>query len=156
MKTFTDLFLRENLGQLILSVLFIIYLILGAKLPGALANVVDTIYGKVIVIVLAIILFIHSNPILGILGFIVAFEMIRQSGISTGSNALEKYMPTEKKRITNMNAMNQFPYTLEQEIVKKMAPLNQSSDPPEKDESSFHPILDNLHDAAPLNYSGIV
>jgi hypothetical protein len=154
MNSFSDLFLRENLGQLILCILFIVYLILGAKVPSSLASVIDTVYGKVIIVVIAIILFINSNPILGIIGFVVAFELLRRSTISTGSDALEKYLPTEKKKTSQLNAMNQFPYTLEQEIIKKMAPI--TTEPSTQTNPEFHPILDNLYDAAPISYTGII
>ena len=50
--------------------------------------------------------------------------------------------------------MNQFPYTLEQEVVKKMAPIKQTEDT--QTPSTFSPILDNLYDAAPIGYTGVV
>ena len=128
---------------------------MGYETPQPLANVIDTIYGKVIIVLISIILFIYANPVLGVLGFFVAFDLIRKSTISTGSYALDKYMPTEKKKASNLSAYNQFPYTLEQEVVKKMAPAKAdleilSTGP------SYTPILDNLYDAAPLNYTGVI
>jgi hypothetical protein len=140
--------------QLLLVILFILYLILGLKMPHNVANAIDTNAGKIIVCVLALALFGYSNPILGILGIMVAYELIKSSSITTGSAALAKYYPTETKKWSPFNARHQFPYTLEQEIVKKMAPVrptNYVSSP-----SSFKPILDEQHDAAPVNYQGVV
>jgi hypothetical protein len=48
--------------------------------------------------------------------------------------------------------MNQFPYTLEQEVVKKMAPAKESYD---YTPSSFSPVLDDTYDAAPIDYTGV-
>jgi hypothetical protein len=151
MNSFTVLFQRENLGQLILCILFVIYLLMGASTPPTVSKMIDTIYGKIFVIVIAVLLFMNSNPILGILGIVVAYELIRHA---TGNYALEQYLPTEKKKSTNLTAMNQFPYTLEQEVVKKMAPVRQTAET--RQPVSFHPILDDLHDAAPINYEGVI
>ena len=153
MDSFSDLFKKENSGQVVLAILFIVYLISGYKTPDSVANVIDTIYGKIIVVVVALILFSYTNPILGVLGFIVAFDLIRKSSMSTGTYALDHYVPTEVKKETNLNAMNQFPYTLEQEVVKKMAPMKVPTD---SAPSSFSPVLDDTHDAAPIDYTGVI
>ena len=73
--------------------------------------------------------------------------------MSTGTYALDHYVPTEVKKESNLNAMNQFPYTLEQEVVKKMAPMKV---PDDATPSSFSPVLDDTYDAAPIDYMGVV
>jgi hypothetical protein len=154
MEYLNNLLEKKNMPQLVLSILFIIYLVLGLKLPANVANLIDTTTSKIIIVVLALALFAYSNPILGILGVIVAYELIKSASTATGSLALEKYCPTEAKKWSPFNARHQFPYTLEQEMVKKMAPTRPSnfvSTP-----STFKPILDNQHDAAPINYQGVV
>ena len=153
MDSFSDLFKKENSGQVVLAILFIVYLISGYKTPDSVAGVIDTIYGKIGVVVVALILFSYANPILGVLGFIVAFDLIRKSSMSTGTYALDHYVPTEVKKESNLNAMNQFPYTLEQEVVKKMAPMKVPTD---ATPSSFSPVLDDTYDAAPVDYMGVV
>jgi hypothetical protein len=146
--------MKQNMGQHILSILFIIYLIVGVKTPQPIAGMVDNIVGKILVVVTAIVLFSFANPILGILGFIVAFELIRRSSVSTGTYALNKYLPTEQKKQSNLTAYNQFPYTLEQEVVKKMAPITYTSS--NSTQIHFKPILEDNHDAAPINYTGVI
>ena len=118
MDSFSDLFKKENMGQVILCILFIVYLIMGYKMPDSIATVIDTSFGKILVIIMALMLFSYANPILGVLGFFVAFDLISKSSATTGSYALERYVPTETKKSSNLSAMNQFPYTLEQEVVK--------------------------------------
>ena len=67
---------KGNAGEIVLTILFVIYLIMGYKMPDSVAGVFDTIYGKVIISVIALVLFSFANPILGVLGFLVAFELI--------------------------------------------------------------------------------
>lgn len=144
----------KNMPQLILVGLFILYLILDYKMPSSIAEKIDTTGGKMIVVVIALILFACSNPILGVIGIIVAYELIKRSSISTGSHALQKYYPTETKKWSPFSPQHQFPYTLEQEMVKKMAPVratNNKSNP-----ATYKPVLDNLYDAAPIHYQGVI
>jgi len=47
---------------------------------------------------------------------------------------------------------HQFPYTLEQEMVKKMTAPQKN----QNDNLQFKGMLDNTHDAAPLNYQGVI
>lgn len=145
---------KKNMPQLVLVVLFIIYLVLGLRMPSNIADMIDTTSGKIVVAILALALFAYSNPILGVLGIIVAYELIKRSTVTTGSAALEKYYPTEAKKWSPFSPLHQFPYTLEQEMVKKMVPMRHSTG--DKQGSSFKPVLDDLHDAAPVNYQGVI
>jgi hypothetical protein len=151
MDYLSDLFKKDNMGQVILVILFLIYIIMGYKTPDSVASVVDTLLGKLIVVLVAAALLFCCNPILGVLGLFVAFLLIQRSSITNGSAALSSYCPTEEKRMTNLTAMNQFPYTLEQEVVKKMAPIVRSGT--SLTQASYKPLLDNLYDASPLNGS---
>ncbi len=151
MEYFNSLFEKKNTSQTILIVIFIIYLLIGYRMPPQIASMIDSNYGKIIIVICAFILFAYSNPILGVLGIIVAYELIRRSSDITGSYALESYYPTEEKKWTPFSAHHQFPYTLEQEMVKKMAPQKFSDTPVNV---SFKPVLDDLHDASPVNYEG--
>ena len=69
MNSFSNLIKNGNNGQIMLSILFSIYLIMGYKMPEKISELIDTIYGKIIVVVIALILFSYTNPILGVLGF---------------------------------------------------------------------------------------
>ena len=138
-------FNKEN----ILSLFFIVFLIMKFNIPEPLADMVDTIPGKFAVVAVSIMLFGYANPILGILGLFVAFDLIMRSKATTGIDALKQYGPSQQRMDSQFNAMNQFPYTLEQEVVKKMAPIpyNNSLMHP----VSFTPLLNDLHNASPLS-----
>jgi len=151
MDSFSNLFKKENMGQLLLVIIFIIYLIMGYKTPEPVANVVDTLLGKVLIVLVVIYLFANTNPILAILGLLVAFDLVRRSSMATGIDALKKYAPSEAHKMSQFSAFNQFPYTLEQEVVNKMAPIVQTG--PILFKPTFHPMIENLYDASPLNAS---
>jgi hypothetical protein len=151
MEVFTDLLKKNHMGELILVVLFIIYLVLGMRTPDLVANMVDNVVGKVVIILLVVYLFMNANPILAVLAALVAFDLMRRSNETTGLGALEKYAPTEEKKMTQFTAFNQFPYTLEQEVVSKMAPIVRSGS--SLMPASYKPLLNNLHDATSLSGS---
>ena len=151
MDSFTELLKKEHMGEFILVILMVIYLVMGFRTPGMIANLIDNIIGKVVIILVVIYLFMHSNPILAVVAALVAFDLMRRSSETTGLGALQAYAPSEQKKISQFTAFNQFPYTLEQEVVAKMAPIVRSGS--SLNTASYKPLLNNLHDASPLNSS---
>jgi len=151
MESFSSLFKKEHRGELILAILFIIYLILGLKTPEPIANIVDSLVGKIVIFIIVVSLFMHANPILAVLSLFVAFDLIRRSSMATGLDALQKYAPSEQKKSSQFTAFNQFPYTLEQEVVAKMAPIARSGS--SLSSASYKPLLENTYDASPINSS---
>jgi hypothetical protein len=151
MESFSSLLKKEHMGELVLVVLFVIYLIMGLKTPEPVAGMVDTLVGKIVIFIMIIYLFMHANPILAVLALFVGFDLIRRSSMATGIDALQKFAPSEEKKSSQFTAFNQFPYTLEQEVVAKMAPVMKSGS--SLSQASYKPLLDNLYDASPLNGS---
>jgi hypothetical protein len=151
MNSFTELLKKEHMGEFILIVLMIIYLVMGFKTPELVANLVDNIIGKVVIILVIVYLFMHANPILAVVAALVAFDLMRRSSETTGLGALQAYAPSEQKKMSQFTAFNQFPYTLEQEVVAKMAPIVRSGS--SLTSASYKPLLNNLYDAASLTGS---
>jgi hypothetical protein len=149
MDSFTELLKKEHMGEFILVILMIIYLVLGLKTPEMIANLVDNLIGKVVLILVVIYLFMYSNPILAVLATLVVFDLMRRSSETTGLGALQAYAPSEQKKISQFTAFNQFPYTLEQEVVAKMAPIVRSGSP--LTSASYKPLLNDTHDAIRLS-----
>ena len=116
-------------------------------MPDPVANVIYSNTGKVVVALVALLLFGYSNPILGVLGIMVAYQLIKSSSEKTGMAALEKYYPTEEKKWSPFTPTHQFPYTLEQEVVKQMAPQKFNSN---YVKAPYRPMLDYTHDAAKI------
>jgi hypothetical protein len=150
MDSLKDLFTKKNMPELVLGSLFVLYLVMGYQMPEQAATIVDSTIGKIVVVLVALMLFAYSNPILGILGLLVAYQLIKSSSVKTGMAGLEEYYPTESKKWTPFTPTNQFAYTLEQEVVKKMASQKFNT---EYVKAPFRPILDDTHDAAPLSIS---
>ena len=151
MESFSSLFKKEHMGELVLVILLIIYLILGFKTPEPIANMIDTLVGKIVIFLIVIFLFMNANPLLAVLSLFVGFDLIRRSSMTTGFDALKRFAPSEEKKSSQFSAFNQFPYTLEQEVVAKMAPITKSGF--SLTQASYKPLLDNLYDASPLNGS---
>ena len=150
MDSFSSLFKKEHRGQLILTIILIIYLILGNDTPQPFASLVDNFPAKILIFGIVIYMFLYKNPILAIISLFVAFELMRYSSSTiTYDGLVQTYIPSENNKVSQFTAFNQFPYTLEQEVVKKMAPIVYSGAVLNK--ATFHPLLDNLHDASPLN-----
>ena len=149
MESYSSLFKKQHMGELVLVILFIIYLIMGYKTPEPIASMIDSIVGKIVIFVIVIYMFMHTHPVLAVLALFVAFDLIRRSSVTTGIDALQRYAPSEEKKMSQFSAFNQFPYTLEQEVVKQMAPIVRSGSTLSK--PSYKPLLDNLYDASPIN-----
>ena len=122
---------------------------MGYKTPEPIASMIDSLAGKIVIVIIVIYMFMHTHTILAILALFVAFDLIRRSSVTTGIDALKRYAPSEERKSSQFSAFNQFPYTLEQEVVKKMAPIVQSGSSLSK--PSYKPLLENLYDASPIN-----
>ena len=108
---------------------------------------VDSPMGKIAVVLVALMLFAYSNPVLGVLALLVAYQMIKSASVKTGMAGLDEYYPTEQKKWTPFSPAHQFPYTLEQEVVKNMTTQKFNT---EYVKASFRPTLDDTHDASSL------
>jgi len=143
----------EKQEHLILAVLLIIYILLDVQLPMMLTRAVDTIYGKIVLFVLAINIFFNVNKVAGVLAFVAAYTMIDRASKASGTFAMTNYLPSEAKKVLDFSKFNDYPYSLEEEEVARMAPIIQNDT---STGSSYKPILDSLHDAAPTDYDGVV
>jgi hypothetical protein len=98
MEPYQNLFKNNNYHNLAILVVLVLYSVLNIQTPSMLAKLIDNIYGNIVVIIAAFYLFAHSNPIVGVVGLFAAYELIRRSSHSTGTLAIERYLPTEIKK----------------------------------------------------------
>ena len=140
-----SMFMNYKPRELIAFILFIVFLIVQFPIPEFVDSLVDNILGKLVILVGVVYMFMHCNPILAVLATLVAFDLIRRSADRTGSDALARFAPSEAKKMSQFTAFNQFPYTLEQEVVAKMVPAVSSgimlTTP------SYKPLLADQHGA---------
>ena len=143
----------EKREHLILSILLIIYILLEVHLPTFLSSSVDSIYGKVLLYLLALHIFFNVCKVAGVLALVAVYTMIKRASMDTGTFAMREYLPSEERKVMDFSKFNDFPYSLEEEEVARMAPLvrNETSVG-----SAYKPILEGLHDAAPTNYEGVI
>jgi hypothetical protein len=147
-------FKKVNTGEMLLSILFIVYLIMGFNTPSEVATIIDALPGKIVVLLVILYLFMYHNPIVGILAILVAFDLFRRSSHADKTDDTQKTKKINRhayqlpKSDSEFTQFNQFPFTLEQEMVSKMAPAVNSGKPNNK--ASYQPTLDNLHDASTL------
>lgn len=136
--------------ELLLTVLIVLYIVLNVPTPNIIASYVDTPLGNIAVVVIALSLFMHSHAVVGVLGLFAAYVLIRRSSASTGSFALEAYVPSEKRKSEELSAFNQFPVTLEEQMVALRAPLADTA--VGSGTASFHP---NQLDQTSLGYTRV-
>lgn len=141
-------FNNKNILQAILTILFVFYLISDKKIPVSVANMIDTPLGKVVVVVLSLSLFAYANPLLSILGVVVAYFIINSATVQTGTYGLEEYTPTENKKWSSFEPRQHHTYTLEEEIVKERASQSFNTS---FSKTPWRPILDDTHHASPVN-----
>jgi|TARA_B110000967_G_scaffold143752_1_gene147041 hypothetical protein len=150
MESYQHFFKKGNSHQMALLVALILYSIINIQTPAFLANLIDNVYGNIIVIFAAFYLLAKCHPILGVIGLFAAYELIRRSSHSTGSLAIQRYLPTELKKSGHLSAFNQFPVTLEEEVVKQMAPLVESAGPSNLD---YKPMSEDTYNAMDVHDS---
>ena len=142
-----DAFKSGRKHEMLLTVLIIIYLVMDVPTPDIIAPYVDTPLGNIVVVLIALSFFTHSHPVVGVLGLFAAYIMIRRS---SSSSAIEAYVPSEKRKSEELSAYNQFPVTLEEQVVALRAPL---ADPEiGSATASFYP---NQRDVTSLGYASV-
>jgi hypothetical protein len=157
MDTFNTLMRQEKQHEMVIFVLLILYIVFTPSVPHALAEYAESMTGQIIVIVLAITLFLSTNPVVGILGFLAAYEFIRRSSRVTGVYGIETFSPTEQKKQQVMTAMNPAPTkTLEEELVDSLVPITPNDEIGLSDGGSFQPVLGPLYGAVEPDYQGVI
>lgn len=154
-------FKKGSYGEMILGALFVIYILVGHDTPPLFGVLINSVFGKIFMLLIIISLFLHANPIVAALALFVAFELMRRSGNyhnddlhaeSNNFKPIPEYPVTRhESQSQDFTEFNQFPYTLEQEVVKNMVPLNNSGN--NNKPASYKPILEDHFDATPINQS---
>ena len=148
MKIVKDWFKKQKTMEIILGCLMILYLLAGILLPTSLNSAFNSWIGQEIMLLIVFYMFCNSNIILGILTLLVVLSIMMNNQSSTMSIAMNN-QPSEETKSQQFTQFNQFPYTLEQEMVKKMVPLYSAGD--SINNASYVPIMDNVYDSSPVN-----
>lgn len=136
----------KNKHHVVLSLLFMAFIVLDIKVPEGAAVLLDSIVGKAVVILIALTL-LSVNPIVGVLALITAYELLRRSSDASGKGPIHKYVPSTHKRNKELLLMQEQPYTVEEEVIANMLPRTATD---ALDNPSYKPIQNKLHAAAKL------
>jgi hypothetical protein len=148
---------QEKQHEMVIFVLLILYIVFTPDVPQGLAVYAESTVGQLVIIILAITLFLSTNPVVGILGFLAAYEFIRRASRVTGVYGIETFSPTEQKKQEIMKAMNPEPVkTLEEELVDNLVPISPNDDIGLTDGGSFQPVLGPLYGAVEPDYQGVI
>lgn len=148
--------LKKQRNEYIAITLMILFIVLNIQVPKTIAELINNDIGKIIVYALAFSL-IYVHRVLGLVALIFAYELIRRSendetNTKTSSNHsnMKHTMPNENVKYQHLDEMNQFPVTLEEDMVNKLVPLvnNKPLQPAE-----YKPIMSKLHDASQITDS---
>jgi len=134
--------------EMILAILFVLYIVLPVDMPNMISQGVDTSFGMIAIFGLAVYMFFNVNPVLAVLFVFVAYELLRRSSKATGKEVIMKHTPSQKKKDEKMKKMNPVKKeTLEEEIVDNMAPVGKS-DITSYVSSSFSPVAEDVGTAS--------
>ena len=138
---------------LVIGLVLVLYIVLNIQTPRVLSASIDSVYGTLLLLALVVVVAFHGHPIIAVLTAIAAYFLMKRSAVSSGAYALKHYLPSEHIKVLDYAKYNNFPYSLEEEVVAQMAPLVKHDAPMSVD---YKPVLDAQFDAAPVDYEGVV
>ncbi len=129
-----------------LLAVLVIFIVIPIDLPPEVAKLIDTSLGKIVVIVGVINLFM-LNPVVGTVGAIAGYEIIKRSSgySSTYMGVNSNFITSENIKSKILGNINRYPYTVEEEVIKNQMPFSFNLTPVEY--SPFKPVKDNIHEA---------
>ena len=160
---FTNPFVSFLPQELILLVIFVIYLVFPIEAPSFLNSIIDSSIGMAGIFIITISLFIYSKPILAILYLFVAYELLRRSTNSIKGILKPSVAGGSYKNVENTPTLNEINLSdrsqgmkfiehsidnsLEEDVVNKMAPIG-VSDAASYVETSFKPFIESVAGAS--------
>jgi hypothetical protein len=152
---FTDTIKSFSALEILLIIVFILYIILPIKTPFFIAPYVNSPLGILTIFIVTIFLFLYTNPILAIIYILVGYELLRRSSESNILNSslikypqalnpnVKEFVPLFNKEVT----IEKETHTLEEDIVSQMAPIGRS-EPKAILSSSYNPISEKVNGAS--------
>ena len=140
-----NLFKNMTRIEMTLAVIFALYIALPIETPSMVAPMIDSSLGMLVMFCVTLYLFLYSNPVLGLLYILVAYELLRRSSKVTLRSDIAEYVPSEVKRQAEMVAEQPPAHTtLEEEVISQRAPLIDSQKGGDYVVSDFKPVADTI------------
>ena len=137
--------LREK-HHSVLAVLLALFIILDVKIPFQMANLIDTIVGKTVIIILIFAL-LTFNKFVGVLAIVAGYMLVMRSMNMTGNKNM-RYLDNENTKYHKMQNLNvKHNRSVEEDVIDNMLPRVANENVLSSD---FKPIQGNLHDAEKL------
>jgi hypothetical protein len=130
--------------------LFIIYLVMDIYPPELVASYIDSSLGMVATLLITLYVFMNYNPILGVVFLFVAYEIIRRSARVNNRVPMLLHTPSQAKKDAELAQMNPpVSSSLEEDIVRQMAPVGKSS-MISYTMSEYKPVSSDIHNASTI------
>lgn len=139
---------KKHMHFYILSLVMILFSVFPVEIPNEIGSLVDSMLGKIVIVVIVLNLFM-AHPVVGAIGAVAAYELVKRSAglAGMGSTMMKQYVNNEEKRTNNLNAFNQFPVTVEEMVIKSKVPYTFNMSIGNLNDSSYKPILGDTHEA---------
>lgn len=159
MKLIPSWIKRLTLVEILVSVVFVLYIVLPIATPNSLVPLVQSPVGLIVIFLIVLYLFLFAHPLLAVLYLVVAYLFLMRSSKSSKprmhqQSASEKpptlpVIPIPKNsHIPNEQVTTTAPisHTLEEDVIAKMAPVGHTS----LVHTSFLPVASNVQGASPV------
>lgn len=143
---------KNQTGYYIMSLILCVFIVFPISIPVEFAQLIDTTIGKIVVAIIVLNLFI-SHPLVGSIGIIAAYELLRRSaGHAHKYNGMhKKHIPSEKAKTGNLTSYNQFPVTVEEIVINNKIPYSFNVTNPADVRSPYSPIEEDTYSATKLS-----
>ena len=143
MKFLKELMRPNKHLELILTMIIVVYILFDFKTPVQLVDIIQSLFGRIAFIVLAIYSLTHFNPILAVLIIYALYELYNR----TTEVYHQALIPSEQCKFSNLETDNSFENTLEENIINNSKPPSYGS----PDASiHFEPSINYNGNASPI------
>ena len=146
--------------EIVVLVIFILYLIFPVSTPGELSPYIESPLGVIVLLVMIVALFLYSHPLVAVLFLFVAYTLLRRSAaVKPTTSYIEQTLSSEDKmkeakkelematpphqEVRHPDLKASQPKTLEEEVVAKHSPIG-VSEKISVVETSFLPVSTNV------------
>ena len=127
-----------------IALLMTLFIILNVKPNMQLASFLTSAMGYLTLFVGLLVIASKCNPIVSIIYFIFAYELLQRSLVKTQQKIM-KFMPGESTRTNYMKQTNFFPKTLEESVISERVP------PVNYQVSNNYEFMDNVSESLPFS-----
>jgi predicted membrane protein len=119
-----------SITEILLFVLFVLYIVLPINTPSSMKPFINSPMGLVFLFCVTMVLFVYTNPILGVLYILVVYEAIRRSSetVDNSRSIVMEYQPSQATKDEILQKMNPVrnEKTVEEEVIEARAPINKT------------------------------